>query len=134
MKKIAAATFTSLLLALVPTGPASAAVAAAGPGGFAAGFITRAVVIAPGEGITFTNLDAPQHNFIADGVYLSKKASKKAEWCTAYPKGQCPLFWSPSIGTGESTDVQGLESLKSGEQYPFYCSIHPGMKGTIVVR
>ncbi|HET7482933.1 MAG TPA: hypothetical protein VFK89_08740, partial [Actinomycetota bacterium] len=63
-----------------------------------------------------------------------KKAAKKARWCSAYPKGSCPLFWSPSIGTGESTEVQGLQVLKSGEQYPFYCSIHPGMKGTIVVR
>ena len=134
MKKIAVATFTILALALLPASSASAAEAVAGPGGFAAGFITRAVVVAAGEGITFTNLDAPQHNFIADGVFLAKKAAKKAEWCTAYPKGKCPLFWSPSIGTGESTEVQGLESLKSGEQYPFYCSIHPGMKGTIVVR
>ncbi|HET7481299.1 MAG TPA: hypothetical protein VFK89_00425, partial [Actinomycetota bacterium] len=71
MRKIAVATITAALL-LAPNLPAQAATAVAGPGGFAAGFLTRAVVVAPGEGITFTNLDAPQHNFIADGVFLPK--------------------------------------------------------------
>lgn len=121
-------------LVLSASAPASAATAAAGPGGFAAGFATPVVVAAQGEDITFVNADVSPHDFVADGVFLSKKAGKKAEWCSAFRPGTCPLFWSPTITAGESTEVFGLEKLKSSQQYPFYCSRHPGMKGTLVIR
>lgn len=114
--------------------PAHAAVAAAVPGSFAAGFATPVVVAAQGEGITFVNSDVAPHNFIADGVYLTKKDAKKSEWCTAYTAKTCPLFWSPTIAAGETTEVEGLERLEAGGRYPFFCSVHPGMKGTLVVR
>ena len=122
-----------ILLVASPS-PAHAAVAAAAPGGFAAGFVTPVVVTAPDEEITFVNTDIAPHDFLADSVYLSKKAAKKAEWCSGYTKGKCPLFWTPTITAGETTEVFGIENLKSGEQYPFYCSRHPGMKGTLIVR
>jgi plastocyanin len=125
---------TACVLALLPASPASAATAAAGPGGFAAGFLTPVVVTAPGEAITFVSADVAPHNFIADGVYLPKKLAKKTKWCSAYAATMCPLFWSPTIGVGQTAEVEGEDFLKSGEQYPFYCSIHPGMKGTLVVR
>lgn len=121
------------LLVAAPA-PARAAVAAAGPGGFAAGFATPVVVSAPGEAITFTNADVAPHNFVADGVYLPKKEAKKARWCSAYTAKTCPFFWSATVGAGESADVEGVERLESGKQYPFFCSVHPGMKGTLVVR
>jgi plastocyanin len=95
-------------LVLAAPGPAHAAVAAAVPGSFAAGFATPVVVAARGEGITFANTDVAPHNFIADGVYLSKKDAKKSKWCSAYSSKTCPLFWSPTISSGESTEVQGL--------------------------
>ncbi|HEX2058872.1 MAG TPA: plastocyanin/azurin family copper-binding protein [Actinomycetota bacterium] len=114
--------------------PAHAALAAAVPGSFAAGFATPVVVAAQGEGITFANTDIAPHNFIADGVYLSKKDAKKTKWCSAYTVKTCPLFWSPTIAGGETTEVEGLERLEAGGQYPFFCSVHPGMKGTLVVR
>ncbi len=113
---------------------ASAGVAASGPGGFAAGFATPVVVIAEGEGITYANADIAPHNVVADGLFLSKKAAKKARWCSAFDKGTCPLFWSPTITAGETTEVEGLEVLESGNQYPFLCTLHPGMKGTVIVR
>ncbi len=113
---------------------ARAAEALAGPGGFAAGFLTPVVVIAPGEAITFTNLDAAPHNFVASDAFVPKKAAKKAKWCSGFDKGKCPLFWSPTIGTGESAAVEGTDKVEAGAQYAFICTLHPNMKGTLVVR
>ncbi|MDQ3957132.1 MAG: plastocyanin/azurin family copper-binding protein [Actinomycetota bacterium] len=114
--------------------PAHAAVAAAGPGGFLTGFATPVVVSAPGEAISFTNGDIAPHNFVADGIFLPRKEAKKARWCTSFTATSCPLFWSPTITAGETADVEGVERLESGKQYPFYCTVHPGMKGTLVIR
>lgn len=124
----------SAALVLAASSPAGAAVAAAVPGSFAAGFATPVVVTAPGEAITFANADPAPHNFVADGVYLSKKDAKKAKWCSAFTAKTCPVFWSPTIAAGETTEVEGVDLLESGKQYPFFCSVHPGMKGTLVVR
>ena len=124
----------ALVLTLLVPGSAHAAVAVTGPGGFLAGFVPPIVVIGPGEGITYANADIAPHNFIADGVYLPKKRARKTKWCSAYDKGKCPLFWSETIALGSSTEVLGLNNVKSGESYGFYCSVHPGMKGTLIVR
>ena len=114
--------------------PASAAVAGAGPGGFAAGFVTPVVVTAPGEAITFLNFDVAPHNFVASDAFLPKKLAKKAKWCSGFSKGKCPAFWSPTIVAGESTEVEGVDFLESGARYEFICTLHPNMKGTLVVR
>lgn len=114
--------------------PAYGAVVITGPGGFTAGFVPPVVVIAEGEGIDYTNADIAPHNFVAADAYLPKKAAKKAKWCSAFDKGKCPLFWSPQIGLGESTSVSGLARLKSGDQFGFICTLHPNMKGTLIVR
>jgi plastocyanin len=114
--------------------PASAAAAAAGPGGFAAGFVTPVVVSAPGEAITFANFDVAPHNFVASDAFLPKKLAKKAKWCSGFGKGKCPLFWSPTVLAGETTEVEGVDQLEAGAQYEFICTLHPNMKGTLVVR
>lgn len=124
----------ALCLTLLAPGTARAAVAATGPGGFVAGYIPPIVVIAPGEGITYANADIAPHNFVADGVFMAKKQAKKAKWCSGYDPGKCPLFWSQTITAGSTTDVLGLENVESGNSYAFYCSLHPGMKGTLIVR
>lgn len=121
-------------ISLGPIAPASAAYAVTGPGGFAAGWATPAVVIAPGEAITYLNADAAPHNFIASEAFVPKKAAKKVKWCSGYDRGKCPLFWSETIGAGATTEVLGLERVVSGQQYAFYCSLHPNMKGTLIVR
>lgn len=118
---------------MLPT-PAHAAVAAAAPGGFAAGFATPVVVVAKGEALTFANADVAPHNVTAVDAFLSKKDAKKSKWCTAFDKGKCPLFWSPTITAGEQTEVQGLDRLEPGKQYAFICTLHPNMKGTLVAR
>ena len=132
MRKLFVAVLSCLVLA-APTA-AQAAVALTGPGGFAAGFLPPVIVVAPGEAITYANADIAPHNFIAYEAFMSKKQAKKAPWCSGYDKGKCPLFWSDTITAGQSTEVLGTEYLESGDQYAFYCSLHPGMKGTLIVR
>jgi len=114
--------------------PARAAVAATGPGGFVVGFVPPVVVIASDEGITYANADIAPHNFIAQDSFLTKKQERKTKWCSGYDAGKCPLFWSETITAGRTTDVLGLQRVRSGESYAFYCSLHPGMKGTLIVR
>ena len=123
-----------LCFVLLTPSQAQAAVAVTGPGGFAAGYLPPIVVVAPGEGITYANADIAPHNFIAQDSFMTKKQAKKGKWCSGYDKGRCPLFWSATISLGNTTEVLGLENLKSGESYAFYCSLHPGMKGTLIVR
>ena len=127
-------TATVVATAVLSASPARAAVAVTGPGGFAAGFLPPIVVIAEGEGVSYTNADIAPHNFIAEDAFVAKKREKKSKWCSSFDKGRCPLFWSPTITAGESTEVLGLEAVRSGDQYAFFCSVHPGMKGTLIVR
>jgi plastocyanin len=133
MKRLFVAAAAAWLIA-VPAAPAGAAVAVTAPGGFVAGFVPPVVVVAEGEEITYVNADVAPHNFIALDAFRTKKQAKKAKWCSAFDKGRCPLFWSETITAGQTTDVLGLEVLKSGDQYAFFCSLHPGMKGTLIVR
>ncbi len=130
------AVIVTVAVGLVVAGASSAraAVAVTGPGGFVAGFVPPVLVVAPGEAITYANADIAPHNFIAYDAFMTKKQARKAPWCSGYDRGKCPLFWSETITAGESTEVLGVENLESGRQYGFYCSIHPGMKGTLVVR
>ena len=132
MRKLIAALAACFVMAT--PGSANAAVAATGPGGFLAGFVPPVVVIAPGEDITYVNADIAPHDFVAYEAYMSKKQAKKAPWCSGFDRGKCPLFWSQTITAGQSTEVLGTENVVSGKQYTFYCSRHPGMKGTLIVR
>jgi plastocyanin len=124
----------AVVLALACPNPATAAVAVTVPGSFVAGFATPAVVASQGEAITYANADIAPHNFIALDVFLAKKAAKKTQWCSAYDKGKCPIFWSDTIGAGATTDVRGVENLEAGATYTFFCSVHPNMKGTLIIR
>ena len=133
MRRISIGLITACLVAMLP-GSAHAAVAAAGPGGFAAGFATPVVVVAKGESLTFANGDVAPHNVTAVDAFLSRKDAKKAKWCSAFDKGKCPLFWSPTITAGEQTEVEGLDRIEPGKQYAFICTVHPNMKGTLVAR
>ncbi len=122
-------------LLLVNAAPAHARVAAAGPGAFISGFATPVVVTSVGGPVTFFTADALPHNFVAMDDLLTKKQAKKAEWCTSYRAGKCPLFWSETITAGEQTEVLGLENVEAGRQYAFFCSIHPSsMRGKLVVN
>jgi polyvinyl alcohol dehydrogenase (cytochrome) len=82
-----------------------------GPGAALANYLTTTVSVSQGDSVTYTNLDAVQHDV------LSKQPG---------------LFGTPLIGIGESADVAGVESLAPGK-YGFYCSLHANMKGTLTV-
>ena len=124
----------ALSIAVVGAAPAGAAEAVTGPGAYQAGYLTPVVIVEPGETLTYSNFDVAGHNLVASDAYLSKKAARKAKWCSGFPRGKCPLFWSPTVGTNDSTEVLGLKAVKSGTEYPFFCSLHPNMKGTLLVR
>ena len=125
---------TALSICLLGAAPASAGEVVTGPGAFQAGFLPPVVVITPGEKLTYSNFDIAGHNFVASDAFLSRKAAKKAKWCSGFGRGKCPLFWSPTIGTNQSTKVLGLKAVKSGSQYGFLCTLHPNMKGTLLVQ
>jgi plastocyanin len=81
----------------------------AGPGAVATTYATPTVAIQHGQSLSFTNLDVPQHDVQGNG------------------------FGSQLIGTGQSTDVGGVDKLAPGS-YPFFCSIHRNMTGTLIVN
>lgn len=132
MKTIMIGAAIASLFIAATAAPASAVVAAAGPGGFAAGFATPVVIAPAATGVTFVNGDIQPHNVIANEDFFTKKDAKKVEWCKSYPKTKCPVFWSDTVAVGEFTSVLGIENLTSGQQYSFFCSIHPGMTGTLI--
>jgi plastocyanin len=97
------------------------------------GFLTPVVVIQKGGSITYTNVDLERHNVVQDVNADGAHGSAKAKWCGLFPKGRCPIFYSALIGLGQSEPVQGLSAVKPGQVYTFYCTLHPGMKGHLVV-
>lgn len=97
----------------LPDGPGGAGgQIVAGPAAFASTYATPVVAISEGQTVTFTNLDAALHDI--DSV--------NGSW------GDTPL-----IGVGGSYTLTQAASLAPG-QYGFYCSLHPRMTGTLLVR
>ncbi|HEX7166249.1 MAG TPA: PQQ-binding-like beta-propeller repeat protein [Acidimicrobiales bacterium] len=92
-------------------------VALAGPGAFATTYGTPVVVTRVGGPLSFASADLPQHDIVA----VDKG-----------PDGS-PLFRSPLIGLGQVAPVTGLDQVEAGNTYQFFCSLHPGMKGTLAV-
>jgi polyvinyl alcohol dehydrogenase (cytochrome) len=90
----------------------------AGPGAVYTTYATPVMTVEKGGSLSFVNLDAPQHDVTSDDKG---------------PDGK-PLFYSKLSGLGEVAPVQGLDRVESGKQYGFFCSIHPGMRGTLIVR
>jgi plastocyanin len=79
-------------------------------------FGTQTVTIAQGESVTFTNNDVDSHNVTA----------------TANGADGKPLFASANISFHQTARVDGTQYLVTGS-YQFDCTIHPYMKGTLVV-
>jgi polyvinyl alcohol dehydrogenase (cytochrome) len=98
----------------LPAGPSIVS----GPGAASTGYATPAMISFAGSKVSYTNVDNVLHD-----VTATDKG----------PDGR-PLFQSKLIGLGESTSVDGTEKLAAGKTYSFYCSIHPGMKGTLAVQ
>ncbi|HEX8067760.1 MAG TPA: PQQ-binding-like beta-propeller repeat protein [Thermoleophilaceae bacterium] len=98
------------------SGPGTAVVA--GPGATYTTYATPVMTTTVGGQLSFVNLDLPQHDVVAD---------EKG------PDGR-PLFRSRLAGVGEVVPVEGLDRVRSGQTYGFFCSIHPGMRGQLAVR
>lgn len=90
----------------------------AGPGAVYSTYATPVMTVPKDGSLSFVNLDPPQHDVVAE---------EKA------PDGR-PVFQSRLTGLGEVAPVEGLERTEAGRSYRFYCSLHPGMRGTLLVR
>ena len=88
------------------------------PGSTYTTYATPVMVTKPGGPLNFMNFDLPQHDVIADDKG---------------PDGR-PLFQSKLSGLGEVAPIEGLENVKSGSTYGFFCSLHPGMRGSLIVQ
>ncbi len=69
-----------------------------------------------GESLLFANADGAPHNVV------SRQNGADGE----------PLFASDTIGQNQTAPVRGVEQLPPGN-YPFYCTVHAHMVGTLVV-
>jgi polyvinyl alcohol dehydrogenase (cytochrome) len=98
--------------------PSVGAAIVAGPGAASTTYATPVMTTQVGGPLSFVNADLPQHDVVSDELA---------------PDGQ-PLFRSRLSGIGEVVPVEGLDRVQSGRQYGFFCSIHPGMRGTLFVR
>jgi plastocyanin len=78
-------------------------------------YVNPQVTIAQGEKLTFRNSDTLVHDVTATQTLDGK-----------------PLFSTPLIDPGGEAVVDGAQYLTTG-QYPFYCSLHPDMTGTLTV-
>ena len=122
-------------------GPAVVAI----PGSFLTTYATPVTVVPQGGSLTFLNLDVAQHDVVSKQIFAEPTVT---DWCCPDPDptnpnqpvcqlqfyaSHCPLFWSALAGLGGTTPVLGLENLQAGQIYDFYCTIHPGMFGKLIV-
>lgn len=104
------------------------------PGSWLLGYANPQAAVATGGTLTLLNVDIRQHDVVAYQVF----GSNDQAWCGDFFPGFCPIFWSPladGVGGGGSNAVEvlGLEALAPGQSYPYYCSIHENMHGTLTV-
>jgi plastocyanin len=98
------------------------------------GYAAPVVVTEKGGQITYMNLDIAQHDVVQDPKADRIAGPRKKPWCKAFRRKACPVFWTRRIGIGQQTKVLGLGAVKPGKTYSFYCTLHPGMRGTLIVR
>jgi plastocyanin len=104
--------------------PEGASQVLSGPQGSATNYLTTQVVTTAGSVVSLTNLDQTTHDVTSrDTRTVVVKKRKK----------QVPLFSSPIVAGGQTAEIPGTEGLKPGN-YDFYCSLHPGMTGTLTVQ
>jgi polyvinyl alcohol dehydrogenase (cytochrome) len=119
--RVASPTWTPSVPGTEPPGGGGGAPAGptilAGPGAAATTYATPVMVTTVGGPVSFASADLPQHDVIS---------------VDRAPDGS-PLFRTPLIGLGQTTTLQGLDRVQSGRSYAFFCSIHPGMQGTLAV-
>ncbi len=100
-----------------PEVPAAGAPVAAVPGSASAGYATPVAPVIQGGEMSFFNGDLASHDVVSTdpGPHSGR------------------LFRSELIGIGQTAPIEGVSDLGAGN-YQFFCSLHPGMKGQIVVQ
>lgn len=113
MNRVRVALVAALVALLPAAQPSDAATATAVTVAFR--FVPEQITIAPGDSLNLVNPDVAPHNLVS-------KQSRRGVL----------LFASATAPTGGQAPVKGVEKLVPGT-YPFFCSIHPAMLGTLVV-
>ena len=104
------------------------ALAIAPPQGAVVGFALPQAIAFQGQAVTLLNTDTVAHT-----VTSVATKPKRIKYGKKYYTIRVPLFDSGSIAGLAMGDVKGATGLKPGS-YAFYCSMHTGMKGTLVVQ
>ena len=130
MKSAYAIVLAILALALLPSVGAvvPGTPIVAGPGAWVTDYATKVASVQIGGEITLANGDIMRHDVVASDAF----GDGGRPWCSLFPVGRCPIFWSPLTSLGETTTVQGTDQLAPATVYAFYCTLHPQMKGTLV--
>ena len=148
MRRVAALSIAVGVVLLTPAPVSSAGqeatpVAVSGPLAQFWGYVTPALVVEKGGSLTYANVDVVKHDLVHDVESDGFGTKKKMPWCKKSEDehghhhdhaAACPVFWSAQIGAGDTTEVLGLENLKPGKIYTFFCTLHHGMKGTLIAR
>ena len=115
-------------------GPSAESTIVSLPQGQSYGYATPYMLVQKGGKLQYANFDLVRHNVVQDVTTDHKSlTSGKAKWCRQFKRGKCPLFYSGLIGLSQSEEVLGVSALKPGT-YSFFCTLHPGMKGKLVVQ
>ncbi|HVL80254.1 MAG TPA: plastocyanin/azurin family copper-binding protein [Actinomycetota bacterium] len=120
------AALASILLGPSPVQAEDVSVISTVPGAIFHGYASPVTVVTPGAAFHYLNFDIFQHDVVS-----RESGPDTQPWCK--PPAPCPLLHSELIGPGEQTEVQGTENLEPGKRYSIFCTLHPSMKGTIVV-
>lgn len=102
--------------------------AVAPPQGAVIGFASPATVSVQGQALSFLNADVVGHTLTSVAT-----KPKRIKYGRRYYTIRVPLFDSGGVTAAGVGDVKGVTGLKPGS-YAFYCALHTGMKGTLVVE
>lgn len=111
----------------------------AGPAAKFYGYASPVIVTEKNGKVSFTNLDLERHDVVQDVAADGEGGPDNAPWCRDkdghhHEHEGCPLFWSKLIGLGQTTKVRGLARVEPGDVYSFFCTLHHGMKGKLIVQ
>lgn len=115
-----------LMIGLVAVPTADALVVTSTPGATTLGYASPVFVHVKDRILTYANLDIDPHDIRSS----EPRPDSNAPHC--FPVGPCPWFYSDTLELGQTGIVWGAEGLAAGS-YPFYCTWHPWMTGTLIV-